>query len=70
MKLDKRFSIGWLVVGIAALGLEVIALKRDERGDTLSEHVWFALRMHPLAWLGAAAFFAWLIPHFLGFGVW
>lgn len=70
------FTAGWAALAVLGLGLEFAALRRRERGDTLSEHVWkiFLIkdkRNTALGWLlrvfvlGAMT---WLTMHF-GFGL-
>lgn len=67
--MDHLFTVAW-VVWIAAFGvIEGIALRRKERGDTLSEHVWAVLRRPGPWWFLAAGFLVWLTAHFLGFGI-
>jgi hypothetical protein len=38
------FTIGWIVIGLAVVVVEGVALMNSRTGDTLSEHLW--------AWLG------------------
>lgn len=38
------FTVGWVVLGVAAAVLEGVALFNSQRNDTISEHLW--------AWLG------------------
>ncbi len=65
VKLNPVYTAAWLVLGAAVLGLELLALTpATGSGTTLSEHVWGLLGLHPLIWLGGAAFTAWLLPHF------
>ena len=51
----------WLLWIAGGIGLEVIALRRAGRGDTLSEGVWAVLHL----WPGALtfAFLGWLMYH-------
>jgi hypothetical protein len=64
VKLNWRYTIGWLAIGAAALGLEVLALVDGGKGDTLSEHTWFLLGFHPLVWYVAGGGAVWLLAHF------
>lgn len=64
------FTLGWGIIFGAGLVLEILALIRKDRGDTLSEHVWFLLRKGGVVfWFLALGFFMWLIVHFFGFGI-
>ena len=64
VKLNPRFTVGWLAIGLAAGGLELWALLDSGRGDTLSEQVWFLLGFHPAVWFTALGATAWLLRHF------
>lgn len=65
VKLNWRYTAGWLAIAGAVAGLELLALTpATGSGTTLSENVWGLLGLHPLIWLGGVAFFAWLLPHF------
>jgi hypothetical protein len=61
------YTLGWLVLLAGFAVLETLAILDRDKGDTLSEHVWW-LAGHPLTWLLLAAFLFWLVVHFLGFG--
>jgi hypothetical protein len=79
MSLKKRawsiFWVGWVVVGI---GVELAAIFRSKRGDTLSENTWDVTGVRGTTilprWLqwtlrsAVAVFLIWLIPHFF-FGI-
>ena len=67
--IDPLFTILWGVIGGAALILEIIALRRKKRGDTLSEQIWALLRKSPVVWFVGLGFFSWLIVHFFAFGI-
>ena len=62
------FTIGWIVIVLAGLALETVALIRKGRGDTASEHVWWLLRRSPVIWFLALGLFSWVIVHFFLFG--
>lgn len=53
----------WLALGALAIGLEVLALWRPARGDTLSENLRVRVRRHQ--WLRWATLAAWAL-----FSVW
>lgn len=68
MKLKKTFTIGWIILALGFFALELPALLNEEAGDTLSEHIWFVLKLEgagPLLTIGAAALLSWLVVHFL-----
>jgi hypothetical protein len=75
---DWVFTAAWIVMGLWFVVWEALALMRDDRGDTLSEHVWswFQLkgRKDGMAWwkvllrLGFVCFWVWLTLHFLSGG--
>lgn len=63
MKLNRGYSIAW-AVWLAFFGVvEARAVVRKRQGDTLSEHVWYALRF-PVMRFTFAGFWAWLTLHF------
>ena len=72
MKLNKKYTIGWILWIVGFLGLEYAAIKDRRKGDTLSEHVREAIGTNTktrtaLMWaarIGIGGLFAWLIPHF------
>lgn len=65
------YTIGWIVLGLGVLGLELSAIFNKRKGDTLSEHVWkYALgndgtRLAKLRRLGVLSFMVWLTVHFV-----
>lgn len=76
---SEGFSIFWLVWVVAAVVVELVAVRRKQSGDTLSENEWAVTgvkgdRLLP-AWLAwplrviVAGFLVWLIPHFT-LGIW
>lgn len=69
MNIDPIFTVLWGIIGGAALVLEIVALRRKARGDTLSEQIWALLRTNVVVWFVRLGFFAWLIIHFFGFGI-
>ena len=72
IKLNKKYTVGWILWIIGFLGLEYAAIKDKRKGDTLSEHVWATIGTKTktktaLMWaarIGLAGLIAWLIPHF------
>lgn len=62
-RIDKGFFVGWLLWGALFLVWEVYALTRRERGDTLSEHVWWLLD-RPWGVDVFGLFWGWLTAHF------
>jgi hypothetical protein len=66
----KRKSWGafWVAWGAVGIVVELVAVFRQAKGDTLSEQVWF-VRDHyldyPMAGFLMAGFFAWLVYHFV-----
>ena len=66
---DWVFTALWVAWALMFAAVEGVALMRKRSGDTLSEHVWLLLRLRGPAWFLGAGFLAWLVIHFLGFGV-
>ncbi len=64
LKLNHRYTWGWLIWGLLFALIEGLALFDPASGDTLSEHVWW-LAENPVGWLAVAGFMAWLTTHFL-----
>ncbi|KKM81974.1 hypothetical protein LCGC14_1324270 [marine sediment metagenome] len=69
MSINPVFTVLWGTIFGVGLIVEIVALRRDGKGDTLSEHVWKLLRINVVVWFVALGFFAWLIIHFFGFGL-
>ena len=77
---DWVFTAAWIFMGLWFVVWEALALMRDDRGDTLSEHVWgwFQLKgrkdgkkpWQVLLRIGFVGFWAWLTIHFLSGGAW
>lgn len=67
--MNETFTIAWIVIGLAALFLEITALLNPAKGDTLSENVWKWLRGKPLRKFLLGAFLFWLLMHFLTEGM-
>lgn len=63
MKLDAKYTIGWVIWVAGFAVLEGLALANRQAGDTLSEHVWALLDVPVLWWIAAGAF-VWLGGHF------
>lgn len=63
------FTIGWIIIIVAALALETAALLRKKRGDTFSEHAWALLRKSPVIWFTLLGLLIWLVIHLFGFGI-
>ena len=63
------WTIAWIALAAVGTTMEAIALLRSERGDTLSEQVWAALRRGPLVlrWL-VAGILLWVLVHFVSLG--
>ncbi|MEK9736188.1 MAG: hypothetical protein VW362_07035 [Candidatus Nanopelagicales bacterium] len=59
------FTVAWVLWISAFIVIEGVALIRKERGDTLSEQVWFALKKAPVLWWVGAGFMLWVTGHFL-----
>lgn len=74
---NEAFTIFWVVWALAAIPVEIWALIRKDRGDTLSEHVWKWFKVmddRPTVWtwlwrVPLFVFLAWLTGH-LAFGWW
>ena len=67
--IDPLFSVLWgLIFGAGAI-LEIVAIRRKGKGDTLSEMVWRLLRTSVVTYFVVLGFFAWLLVHFFGFGL-
>lgn len=74
---NQWFTIFWISWAFAALTVEIYALARKDRGDTLSEHVWKWFKVsdsRPTVWTWAwraplFVFLVWLTGH-LVFGWW
>ena len=72
MKLNKKYTLLW-VIWILAFGvIEFAALKDKGEGDTLSEHVRKLIGTNTpgrnwenwIARIGVAGLLVWLVPHF------
>lgn len=72
MKLNWKYTLGWIVWIIGFGLLEYRAIKNKKPGDTLSAHVWSVIGTGSdspsvLNWITRgvlAVGFGWLIPHF------
>lgn len=72
MKLNWKYTIGWVIWILGFGALEYAAIKNKKKGDTLSEHVWDVIGTgedspSALNWImrgGLLVGFGWLIPHF------
>lgn len=72
MKLNWKYTLGWILWVVGFLGLEYAAIKDRRQGDTLSEHVWATIGTKTktktgIMWVfrvGLGVLVAWLIPHF------
>ncbi len=72
MKLNWKYTLGWILWIVGFGVLEYKALKDKREGDTLSEHVYKvigtkAVKKSWVNWvfrIGLGGLFAWLIPHF------
>ena len=57
--------VSWLVLFVV---IEALALRDTDKGDTLSEHVWFLMfhdgRPRPVIYYLFAGFFLWMLLHF------
>lgn len=62
--LGQRFSRAWLVIVGSGVLLEILALLVPSGGDTLSEHVWAFLRLHPALWFLGFGAGLWAMWHF------
>jgi len=60
----RAYTFGWLLLGLGFATLEGLALADADPGDTLSEHVWWLLDLHPIAWWLALGLAAWAVRHF------
>lgn len=64
--LKPWYTVGWLIWALGFIVLETFAIRSKDKGDTLSEHVWWFER-----WAGSIGRFiiggglAWLAYHFL-----
>ena len=76
MKLNWKYTVGWILWALGFVALEFFALKDKRKGDTLSEHVQAAIgtgskKRTAAMWafrLGLGGLFVWLIPHFFTAG--
>ena len=76
MKLNWKYTLGWILWILGFLGLEYFAIRDKRKGDTLSEHVWATIgtktkKKTVAMWafrLGLGGLFVWLIPHFFTAG--
>lgn len=69
VRINKRFTLGWIIWLFVFAAMEGAALLDPRPGDTLTEHirVWFSLS-NPTHWIGRgvlALFLAWLCWHFM-----
>ncbi len=67
--IDPLFTVLWGLIFGAGLIVEIIAIRRKGKGDTLSEHVWKLLRTNVVVYFVVLGFFIWLVIHFFGFGL-
>lgn len=58
------FRAGWVVLAVAALIWEALALFDPEKGDTATEQIRWLLQWPPTWWVGAGLLF-WFCDHFL-----
>lgn len=71
MKLNWKYTVGWIVWILGFGALEYAAIKDKRKGDTLSEHVWEVVgtktkNKSAINWglrIVLGGFFAWVIPH-------
>jgi hypothetical protein len=66
--IDRTYLALWLVWIASFVAIETWAVRRDMKGDTLSEFVWALLATHPLLWILFLAFLIWLGLHLLSGG--
>ena len=72
MKLNWKYTVGWIIWILGFGVLEYNAIKNKSKGDTLSAHVWSVIGTgkdspSALNWVmrgGLAILFGWLGPHF------
>lgn len=65
-RLQRPYSIIYLVLGLLVTGVELFGVFQSERGDTISEHYWWvAEHTGGAAHLVAVGFLGWLAYHFL-----
>lgn len=66
----SAFTVAWILWIVAFVVIEYLAIRREAKGDTLTEHVvrWFSTTERGMAWglrrLVLAAFLVWLTIHF------
>jgi lipoprotein signal peptidase len=64
------FTVAWILWILAFVVIEYLAIRREAKGDTLTEHIvdWFSTTKRGMAWglrrLLLAVFLAWLTIHF------
>lgn len=71
MKLNRKYTVAWILWIFGFLALEYAAKKDKRLGDTLTEHVWATIGTKTktktaLMWaarLGIAGLLVWLVPH-------
>lgn len=72
MKLNWKYSIAWIIWILGFGIIEYKALQNKKEGDTLSEHIWWAMdtKGEGPSWINwavrgvLAGGFLWVIPHF------
>lgn len=57
------YTLGWGLIVLAAVGLETLALRDKDTGDTLTEHIRAILFFHNIIWWVAAGAMAWAVLH-------
>jgi hypothetical protein len=77
MKLNKKYTIAWILWVLIFIYLETMAIIDKKKGDTLTEHVRELATLNPwqkvsvigagAVLLGSGAFCVWWIPHILGY---
>ncbi|KKK61587.1 hypothetical protein LCGC14_3012830 [marine sediment metagenome] len=64
-KLQRKYTVAWLIWGASFLAIEGVALMTSEGGDTLSEQVWsFQEHVGSVGFASVFALLGWLVWHF------
>jgi hypothetical protein len=59
----NRYTLGWVVIVLAGVALETMAIIDPGAGDTLTEHIRPLLAWHPAIWFCGLGMAAWAVRH-------
>jgi hypothetical protein len=59
----RGFIVGWVILGLTGIALEIAALVNDTSGDTLSELARTVIHAHPVLFVGFVLAWLWGFWH-------